>query len=67
MKMLYFDWMIGGYYCEQSIYVHDHDNGSLLLATGTIPVSSDFPRALYLWNRFFRIILIYVWQDLPAL
>ena len=34
------------------------DNGWIYLATGTIPVSNDFPRALYLWHRFFRVIFI---------
>jgi hypothetical protein len=37
------------------------------IATGTMPVWNDFPRALYMWNRFSRVIFIYFWQDLPLL
>jgi hypothetical protein len=51
MKMLYFDWMISVYY----------------LATGTMPVSNHFPRALYMWHRFSRVIFIYFGQDLNTL
>ena len=43
------------------------DNGGLCLATGTIPVSNDFPRALYLWHKFSRVIFIYFCQDLSPL
>jgi hypothetical protein len=35
----------------------------LYLATGTIPVSNDFPRGLYLWHRFSRVFFIYFCQD----
>jgi hypothetical protein len=43
------------------------DNGRLYLATGIIPISSDFPRGLYLWHRFARVIFIYFCQDLSPL
>jgi hypothetical protein len=43
------------------------DNGWLYLATGTIPVSNDFPRGLYLWHRFSRVIFVYFCQDLSPL
>jgi hypothetical protein len=43
------------------------DDGRLYLATETIPVSNDFPRALYLWHRFSRLIHIFFCQDLSPL
>jgi len=43
------------------------DNGGLYLATETISVSNDFPRGLYLWHIFFRVIFIYFCQDLSPL
>jgi hypothetical protein len=43
------------------------DNGWLYLATGTMPVSNDFPRALCLGHRFSRVIFIYFCQDLSPL
>jgi hypothetical protein len=46
MKMLYFDWIIKCVLFLNSTL----DNRELCLATGTMPVSNDFPRALYLWR-----------------
>ena len=43
------------------------DDGRLYLATGTMPVSNDFPRELYLWHRFSRVTHIYFCQDLSPL
>ena len=42
-------------------------NGWLYLVTGTIPVWDDFPRALYLWNIFSRVICIYFGKIKPPL
>ena len=46
--MLYFDWIIKCVLFLNSTL----DNGELCLATGTMPVSNDFPQAFYLWHRF---------------
>jgi hypothetical protein len=43
------------------------DDGRLYLATGTMPVSNDFPRELYLWHRCSRVTHIYFCQDLSPL
>jgi hypothetical protein len=57
----WFDWMTSAYYFFNSTL----DNGWLCLATGTIPVSNDFPQTPYLWHRFFRVIALYFCQDYP--
>ena len=54
--------LIGSSVC--TIFNSELDNGWLYLATGTLPVSNDFPRVLYLWHRFSRVIFIYFCQDL---
>jgi hypothetical protein len=43
------------------------DNGWLYLATGTMPVSNEFPLALCPWHIFSRVIFIYFCQDLSPL